>query len=679
MLYNKEMLEKIKSLFNIEEGEAPRIAVSWSMTFLMRFGFVIGWTILIAMFLTRVGIGYLPALFLGNALLVMLGTFIYRPLLSRVRREVLIAFTVLTACIFLISSVFFVQDQSPLFFALLLGSESVLLAQLAILLSLFNEEMFNATESPRVFPIIESAETIGAIAAGALLTTFAQNLASYKFILIWALSLFVIVPIVLSFNPSNMLKDEEEKEIKKEKRSLRDSIKVVKRTPFLKGMMLVILLNWAIMNVIEFQYTKAIQQDIYSVQEESIFMEGDDGIKLASEDLSLEESYEREITQKLGFFHLIFNTGALLVQLVLASRIITRLGITSSLLLHPVITFLNLIALTFRFGFVSAAITRGSYELSQSIFKSSYDSSYYAIPHDKREDVKEVMQGLMKPLGAILGTLLIIVIATKLGGIKQSLALNLCLIAMSIIMSILILKMRKKYSLMSEQNLSSKFDLHTRINAVEILAQKGHNKLTPALSKLLKREKEAPKLKIQILQTLGQRQEASSIPDILECLKDKDPKIRKAALESLSKLDKFMEEDKKNAFTRHEIIHKLRAFLEKEKDDKLIEQAIECLYYYSASDASQFIIKAIEKENEHTASFIRALKQFEDPGLKKFLESYLESKNPELKAASITALWHFEDIQKQLKHHLRQMLESKKKRTRNIAEALKIELEIEEL
>jgi len=271
--------------------------------------------------------------------------------------------------------------------------------------------------------------------------------------------------------------------------------------------MLVVILHWSIMNIVEFQYTKAIQQEVYEAQEQTLVLEEKSvefsAGQIATNEIILAETetaaltnehsevdYEHALTQKLGMLHLLFNAVALLIQLIIASRILTSLGVIASMMLHPLITLLNLIGLTLRFGFGTAVLTRGSYELTGLIFKSSYDSSYYAIPHSKRDDAKELMQGIMKPLGAIIGTVLIIGVALRLTGVEQTLALNAILIGMGLTMSILVATLSRKYTAMSEQNLSKKLDLPTRLNAIEILAQKGHEKSTPSLQKILNRPDE---------------------------------------------------------------------------------------------------------------------------------------------------------------------------------------------
>ena len=138
----KAIIKKVNKILNLSEREWPRVAVAFSMTFLTRFGFIIGWSAMLATFLTKVGIEQLPILFLANAMLVMLGTIVFRRFLHKINRELLIVFIILGAVAFMLSSIFFVETNHVLFFSLLLISSAVLLGQLMILLSLFYEDLF---------------------------------------------------------------------------------------------------------------------------------------------------------------------------------------------------------------------------------------------------------------------------------------------------------------------------------------------------------------------------------------------------------------------------------------------------------------------------------------------------------------------------------------------------------
>lgn len=637
------MLERLNQVMNVSSREWPRILVAWSMMFLARFGFVVGWTLMLSIFLTRIGVSALPFLFLVNALLVITGSLIYRNLMKAVKREVLISFTVILAAAFLMSSLFFINSNTFLFFAFLLTAVSVLLAQLNILLSLFNEELFSPLESQRTFPIIESAETLGGILGGLTLTLFAETLPSFKFIIIWILTILLILPIVLKFNQNTMeIPRTKLEHITENKRSLGTSVGKILRTPFLKGLLVVVLLQWALLNLVEFQYTTALEQTLSFAGGATVEMQ------------------EHLFMEKLGTLQLVFSAGALFIQLVLASRILVSLGITSTLLVHPVVTLFNILGLFFRFSFFSSAVTRGSFELTQLIFKNAYDSSYYAIPHEERSEIKEIMQGLIKPLGALIGTAFILVVVL-VPETHKILVQNLILLFATLCMMGFTLNLGKRYTAMTEQNLSRKFDLGTRVNAVEILGQNGHDRLSPALEKILNRENEPPLLKEKILESLGLRENLESIDLILKNMSHTHPEIRKAAVHSLSHFTDLKKAKMSHSFTRHLVLSTLQKNIENEKIDAIREQMVQCYFNFSPHDVIPFLIDAIQKKSIYEASFIRMLKLFHDPHLKSFLTPHLKSKSAEIRSAAINALWQFKNIRNELKHYLNQMLESSKK------------------
>lgn len=660
---------KFSQIFNVGKKEWPRVTVAWLLMFLSRFGFIVGWSVLIATFLSKVGINLLPVLFLVNALVVMLGTVVFRNWVRKVQREILISVTVLLAAATLLTSILFIKENTLLFFSLLVLVESVFLAQLNILISLFNEDLFTPLESQRTFPVIESAETIGAIAGGLVLSLFAELIPAYKFILLWAIAMILILPIVLLFNAKTMdvprlvgLKAETPK------RKLQENLHLFKKIPFLKGMMLIVILHWAIMNMVEFQYTKAIQQEVYSDQEQTLISEEDGHIELASEVLTQDQSdyYEDQLTQKLGTLHVIFNAAALVIQLIVTSRLIQALGVVPSMLIHPLLTLLNLVALTLKFNFTTAILTRGGYEITGLMLKNSYDSSYYAIPNHYRDEVKEVMQGLLKPFGAIIGTLFIIGIALNFEGAQETVAINVVLIIAALTMSFVMLRMMQKYTEMSEQNLSKKMDLPTRLNAIEILAQNGHRNFTSSLMKILKRKSEPEIVKESILSTLAERQDPESINGILDLIEEGNETLRMAAVKALRD---FTEEEAlmKRSFTAHRIISCLEAALENESNETIRENLVQCFYEFSPEALTRFLLDKIGEKSPHRDAYIRMLRLFDDPNLKYYLEPFLKDRSVRVRGAAIIALWQFDALRNELKHYLKQMFDTTKTETQLVA------------
>ena len=72
--FGRHMKETLRS----EVGMQSRLAMSWTVNFLYRLSFILGWTVLTAIFVNRIGIESLPYLFVGNAILMMCGSIILR-------------------------------------------------------------------------------------------------------------------------------------------------------------------------------------------------------------------------------------------------------------------------------------------------------------------------------------------------------------------------------------------------------------------------------------------------------------------------------------------------------------------------------------------------------------------------------------------------------------------------
>lgn len=649
-------MNRLNQLLNVSQKEWPRILLAWTLVFLTRVGFIVGWTILIASFLSRIGIQLLPLLFLGNALFVMAGTFIYRHIIHRVKREVLITYTTLMGAALLILAASIMQFSNSAFFVLFLMAQGIFVGQISILITLFNDELFSPLESQRTFPIIESAETIGGIIGGIILSFFSHSLPPYKFILMGVLLLLFVIPLVLKYNARTLEIPELKPKAKHLKTvPLKEQMTRLEKVPFIKGMMVVILLHWGMMNVVEFQSMKAVEQSVYHHEEQTLVQESSpDSVILA------EVSEEEDLTQKLGLLHIIFYSAALLMQLIFTSRILSSLGIVPSMMLHPILTLLNVIGMSLRFNIVTTSLTRGSYELTSVLFKNAIDTSAYAVENDLAEETREIVLGIMRPLGAIFGTTLMMITAFWLTDLQETLALNALVIAASAIMLMTLQTLSKKYSEMCEQNLSHKKDLPTRLNAVEILGQKGHEKNFPALQKLLKRPQEPLILKETILVTLGLQEDLEAIGVILEMLEHKEERIRHAAVSALGEFKDLRSHLMEQAFSRHRIIEALKQMLLHEESDSVRGDAVQCFYQIAPEELTSFILTSIEKTPERKAPFIQMLRLFPDPNLSYYLTPFLDDPSPEVRGATLMALWQFPTLRSSLEHRLHQMLSSPK-------------------
>lgn len=639
----------LNRLFNICDHEWPRVMVAWGMRFLFFLGSVMGWTVLVAMFVIRFGLSSLPYLFIANALLIMAGTFLYAKLVSYVSKEVLMAFTALGAGAALYFATFFPSHSNFLFFGFILAANAILLGQLNILISCFIEELFSPLESQRAFPVIESAETFGGIIGGALVGFLAPFLPAYKFLFIWIIVILFIVPIILGFR--TYVQKVPFLEFRKKKHTHESRMQkivkgynIVHSIPFLKGLLGVVILSWILINLLEFQYITAIEAT-----------------------LAKEANHEQVLTQTLGFLHIIFSASALLVQLLLASRFIKTLGIVRSMLLQPIVMFLNFIALTLRFNFLSAVVAKTSFEITHIVSQNAYHSSYYAVGHDIRESAKEFLEGIAKPFGAVIGMTVLLNFQNFFEGRGLSFAINLIMIAVTAGVFFILANLKDRYTKAASYPLHHSGEHFEKFNAIEILAQKGHADAGKILVKNLSDPLENIQIKIKILSALGEIRDPETIQDILDILDSPDESLRKAALSALSQFPNLGSHVFSQAFSKHRVIETLQALFLKETSEDIRALIIRVLARLNQSEIASFILKTLEtsKGGFIKTECIRACGLFHDPNAGYYLEKYLHEPNAGIRAAVIGALWQFPKYRVRLEAVLRNLLES-----RNMADQL---------
>lgn len=638
----------LNRILNVTEDEWPRIVISWTLRFLFQIGFVIGWTILLSMFVSRIGLRYLPYLFLSNAALIMSGTFLYSEIIHRVKKETLIVLTALAAGFILYVSTFFPSYNHFIFFSLVLIAGSILLSQLDIILSLFIEDLFSPMESERTFPIIESSHTIGGIAAGFIITTLSNYIPPWKFMYIWVISVLLIIPVMFAFQayakkvPFLEFKKKYRKAVGRFKKML-EGYTQMKKIPFLKGLIVIIVFQWIFINLLEFQYINAIQKSIT--------------------DLSMD--YESSLAKKLGFLHMFFFASALIVQLLMASRIIKALGIIGSLILEPLVMFVNVILLTFRFNALSAIMTKMSFEITHVIYQNAYLSSFYTIESRVRENAREFMEGIIKPLGAMIGMVIILNLQNFLLDETLTFSIN-TIMAMSLLIIIFILwNIKKKYTLEATNILQKKGEHFEKFTALEVLSQKGHANATQIMLKRLVDPHESEAIKIKTLQILGKIQDPETIPEILDCLFESGEKIKINALDALSEFKSLGKHVFSQAFSKYRVISTLKKLFFDETSEEIHSYIIRILANLKQSEIADFIIQTLKtaKSDRIKSDCIEACGLFHDPNAAHYIETYLNAENPKVLGKTIVSLWHFPKYQERAGKKLQSLLESKDKQS----------------
>jgi len=647
----------INNITNIASHEWPRVIYCFLLKFFVDTGKVIGHTILLSMVASRLGIRNLPLVLVVSGVLVMISTTFFSRLLYKIEKRYLILSLAFSAALLLLVSRFVLSLDvvshassvahtsviehigifTYLFFAVYLFAEAVLFVQLEIILALYIEEYFTPLESQRTFPIIESAPIFAGIFGGSLISFL--HLKTPNYIYIWAASLFMVVLVIYVYkkiiNKDIEISHTANSKIKKSLNiveGFKKNIRLFRKSTYIKSLAIVVFLSFAILEILEFEYTRAIA-----------------GIT----------GGESELTHGLGAYILIFSTVALLIQFLMSSRIIRNFGIINSMILNPLFSLMGFFMSLF---FINPAFIISSkfiFDSTSVVYKNAYLSSFYAIKHNIREKIKVLIEGWIMPLGIIVGTLIVFILEMFINNYAD-LILKIIMLIFVTIMIVVLFRQRKEYTSIVVRNLNS-LSVQERYNAIEILGEQGHvNNLSILTSKLgvwIENNK-AVREKIKILETFGRLKEESTIPVILDCFDDKNKKVRLEAIRALSNFKNLGKQFYTQTFARFRIVNTLKELFEKENSKTIKSEIIKVFANLNRIEVVPFLLKILKEANpEIKADCIYVIGQFHDANIAYYLKPFLKDKNPYIRANTIVALWQFKNLRLDLILDLTQMLD----------------------
>jgi HEAT repeat protein len=653
----------LSRIFNIAPHEIPRILLAWSVKFFFMIGFTVGWTMLTAMLVGRLGIGYLPLLYIANAGLVILSTIFFSELIHRVGKKILTYLTIVCGAILLISAIiaFNATGELKLFLLLALAAESIFFAQLNILLGLFVEDLFSPLESARAFPLVETSEYIGGITGGLLILGGLRflHLEAFELSFIWATAIALIFPLLLfAQRISNKLPTlgSEAVSIKgfRSLQKFREGSKQVKKIPFLASLAAVVMLQWMFLTMLNFQYTEALNTRVTTASETTA--------EATHAAAPAHSNHEELLTHGLSLLHIAFYTLALFTQLFLTSRVIGKLGIVKTLRLHPLIASVATAIMTLKFSFGSAVATKALFESTTGIYTAAYHSSFYALKENVREHAKEFLEGLIRPLGVTLGTGALLVFQRIFTGETLSLAVNLTLLTAALAMSWLLTRSKNQFTQVSQDNLNLAGNHPAKFNSIEILSRPGHTNAAEILIEKLFDENESELLRIKILATFGKMSNPQTIPAILECFRAKSEDLRLAAVIGLGDFRNLEVTPTAQIFTHQRVIDALKDLFQKENSQEIRSAITRVFARIGQTEVVHFLLKALRAADDSVrVDVLHVCGMFEDPGCAHYIEPYLESSNPAVKANAIAALWKFPHYRLKLAPLLAELLAAQDK------------------
>lgn len=498
-------------MINIFSKEVNKTYYSWLIKLIFRIGIIIGWTSIVAVFISHFGISRLPFLFMIQSIFTIVGMLAFSFLVERFHIKTLITISCFLASIMFFLAALFHQNQT-LFFVFSIFGYGVFVPQIAIFSSNYIEDFFTPWECEKVAPILESSETIGGIVGGIFLATLPQAFAGYKVLYIWIFSLFAFLAVLYIFSPN-----EDTSVIVHHRlntKSLQKSLTEIRRVPFLQALLLVFVVQWIITNLLEFQFTRVVDSSIGAI--------------------SSVAQHEASLTHNLGSLQIILNFTILLVEFLAGSRILKVLGTFGGFLLHAIVTFLSFISLFFGFGYFSTILARNNFEITTIVHRNAYEASYFALRHGTQRAVREFFEAFLMPLAVIISTTLLIFVESFFVEGDDLAVVRLLLLFLALAMVFFSYYLKGTYTSLAKDLLRST-EIHSKMHGIEILSQKGHQNSFEILIEELNRGHE-DQVVVKIIHALAKLHHKKALPHLLSFANHKNPVLKTAAVEALSNL-----------------------------------------------------------------------------------------------------------------------------------------------
>lgn len=648
----------LSKVCGILPNEWPRVLLSWTISLCSRTGYVIGWTVITAIFVYKMGIANLPFLYVAYALFSILGTLLYSLFSHHLSKELNIILSIILGSVTIFCANFFATSDDLLFFTLVIAAAGIFFTQLGIGISIFTEEIFSPLESQRIFPLVESAETIGGVLGGVIVVILIGFSPPHYLLYVWIIASLGIVPLLLIHDRQKrkvpIFSSREEENKKSGLKIIGQSAKEIKNNSFLRGMLLVVVFNWIFLSLLDFQFTKALDFSLHSASETNRI-----------------EAYAEKLTEGLGKMHILFSLSALITQLFLAGRIIKKLGIVGSLIIHPLVAFFNTVNLTLNFNLATAIVNRTGFEITGSIHKNAYHSSYYALPKESRHRVKEFLEGIGKAIGIIFGFITMFILIGIYQNQTLSLSINVTMIFITAIMIITLLAMQNRYTALAKKALLAGGEGPERFQAIEILSQKGHKNAGDLLTPILADQQESDRVKAKILVALGEIQDLDTIPEITEVLLNGKKELKIEAIQALARFTGLDRHFLSQAVSRYRIMDSLRKIFQEGGGEETKAEIIRFFARFNQSEIIPFIFASIDQTTGGVkAGCIKALQAFDDISAAYCVKKYQNDASHEVQIAVADLMWKFPKLKDQVRKKIEKLRKSNK--TADLVLAMKI-------
>ena len=366
---------KLQALFRVHPGEGKTLGLTIAVAFLADAAIMIAQSSIDALFFARYGVENLPKLYLFVGIAMFLTTGGVGALLARVGRERV--FVIIPAAISMAALVgrAALETETTWVYGALWILQSV--AEFTCLLAIWGLAglVSDTRQAKRFFPLIAAGGVVGLIVGGLVTGPLAATLGSENLLLVWAALMGAAAAVAWRLTSVRPTTDEAPRQ-RRQPPGVLAAVRDVRASPLLRWMSAGALLTSLVFSLLYLPFSKAAAERYPDADELAAFF---------------------------GVFFAVSMGTALVLSLLVTSRLLGRFGVPTVVLVLPV---LYLVA----FGVLAVAATfatLAAFRFAQIAWRSggagsTWEALVNTIPPHRRDRVRAFLTGVPTQLGTIV-------------------------------------------------------------------------------------------------------------------------------------------------------------------------------------------------------------------------------------------------------------------------------------
>jgi HEAT repeat protein len=384
------MTSRLTHFFQIRPGEGRLVAKLIALLLLLNMGGAIGTPGVEALFYSRLGVEFLPYLYIALGITTMLVSLLLSGLLGRLSKRKLYRALPPFLALSMILARSIVGLDLNWFYPILWLWTYIMWTLQALLVWGVAGMLCDTRQAKRLFPLLGAGGIVGIVLGGLVTRILVAELGSENLLFVWAGGLALASAVV-----HLLLRDVREPEPRTSQSHphLLDEVQMgfryVRKTRLLRWIAVAAVLFSVLFFSVSFPFSKTVAAEFHD---------------------------EDALTGFLGIFRSASNLMAFLISLLFANRLYARFGFMIAILIFPLI---------YLAGFGTLLLT-GIFFLPLTIFRfiqltwlfgmadTAYQSVFNIVPESHREQARAFINGVPTQLGTLLTGILLAIGAARL-------------------------------------------------------------------------------------------------------------------------------------------------------------------------------------------------------------------------------------------------------------------------